>query len=337
MFRHVLLACTLCTVSIHGSVAFCQDRIFLLDQQDREVRRTGEVIDFTREALRYRSTQGKETKIPAARIIRVEPSLIESHASADEQFQAGNFKDAQVAYRTAFRAEKRNWLRREILSQIVKSYINLSDWRAAAQAFLLLYQDDPSTRHFDAIPLVWRPFQPDAATATEARQWLKSELPPARLIGASWLLSTADRPTAIQTLEVLTRNDDRRVAQLAHAQLWRTKMVMTRRDVVLNEWTRAVDLMEDPLRAGPYFIVGRALEKHGDTDRSVVALMRVPMQYGWMRGLAAEAMWEAARQLENARQVREAAGLYRELVRDYPGTTPATQAQERLLALSKQG
>ena len=317
-------------VLFSGRTVTAEDRVVLLDGDNREIVRRGEVLDYSRETLNFRTSQGREIKIPAARVIQVEPARSESHRLADQHFAAGEFRQAQDAYRAAFRGEKRTWVRREILSQIVKSYTNSSNYRAAGTTFLLLLEEDPATRHFDAIPLVWKPFQPSQAVAKVAQDWLANGAAPAKLIGASWLLSTSSRSAAINVLQQLRRDRDRRVAQLALTQLWRTQLVTTRKDIVLHEWTRTASVMPFELRGGPHYLIGRALRKHGETDRSVLELMRVPIQYAWMRDVAAESIWEAANQLEQNNRSTQALRLYRELVRDFPETMSAEQAEQRL-------
>ncbi|MDG2381778.1 MAG: hypothetical protein P8N76_08890 [Pirellulaceae bacterium] len=314
-----------------------EDRVILLDRQQRPVSRLGEVIRFDADSLKMQTRQGREIEIPRARVVRVESEQLPEHSQADARFGERNYKAALSAYQKAIRREERNWLKREILAQIIRCHNNLGNRRAAGSMFLILYKEDQRTLHFDAIPLVWRPWQPDREATTEATKWLDDPQPVAKLMAASWLLSTSKRSAAIRVLEGLKRSRDSRVQQLANAQLWRTQLVTTRKDIVLHEWPRALQQMPFELRGGPHFVLARALAKHGASDRSILEFMRVSIAYSAMYDLSAESLWQAGRQLEEAGNRPAAARIYREIIRDYPDTSSATQAQQRVMTLTTAG
>ncbi len=314
-----------------------EDRVILLDSQQRQISRVGEVLSFDADSLKLQTRQGREIEIPRERVVRVDPEQSAEHSKADDRFKERNYQAALVAYQKSIRLEKRNWLRREMLAQIIRCHSNLGDRRKAGSLFLVLCKDDQRTLHFDAIPLAWRPWQPDRQATLDATKWLNAPSPVAKLLAASWFLSTSKRPEAIRVLEGLKRSRDSRVQQLANAQLWRTQLVTTRKDIVLHEWPRMLQQMPIELRGGPHFVLARALAKHGASDRSILEFMRVPITYGAMYDLSAESLWQAGQQLEKAGSRTEAARIYREVIRDYPDTTFATQAQQRVMTLTTAG
>jgi tetratricopeptide (TPR) repeat protein len=127
----------------------------------------------------------------------------------------------------------------------------------------------------------------------------------------------------------LVLDGDIRIALLSEAQLWRIA-AGTADAGQLAVWERTIDKLPDPLRAGPYLTYGRALGRSGRADQAALALLRVSILYPDQHRHSAEALWSAGQMLENASQPREAAGLYRELVRDYPQTLVAASAKDRL-------
>jgi TolA-binding protein len=94
--------------------------------------------------------------------------------------------------------------------------------------------------------------------------------------------------------------------------------------------------MSPPLRAGPYFLAGKALARHGRHEQAALALLRVPILYPEQRGLAAECLLLAAGQLKMLDSKAEAAALYRELKQAYPESPYADAAQGELEQLQSQ-
>jgi tetratricopeptide (TPR) repeat protein len=149
------------------------------------------------------------------------------------------------------------------------------------------------------------------------------------LVGSSYLLASSARADALRRLRELALDGDVRIALLSEAQLWRIA-AGTADAGQLAAWERTIDKLPEALRAGPYLVYGRALGRSGKAEQAAIALLRVSILYPDEHRLAAEALWSAGQMLENAAQPREAAGLYRELVRDYPQTQVAAGAKDRL-------
>ena len=313
------------------SPATAQDRVTALDSRQREVVRTGQILRYDGRELRIRQASGNESRIPSRLVTDVQTTLLPAHEEADQHFEKGDFSTASTWYRQAYRSEKRDWVRRRILAQIVWCQRNLGQFRAAATTFMLLVKDDPQTLHFDAIPLAWRPQQPDVGFENQAKRWLASDQPSAaRLIASSWLLSTSIQPAATRTLRELTRDKDKKIQRLALAQLWRIQLVTVAKDDVTSKWVTTVESLPPELRGGPYFVLAQGLARTGETDAAVLAFLRVPIQYPRLRQLASESLWEAAQILEQGDDVSVANQLYRELTTQYADTTAAVEALRRL-------
>lgn len=296
-------------------------------------RLSGTVLDFTGKELRIKQASGREAVVPADKVVSVETTKEAKHTAADGLFESGDFAKAIAIYRDAAREEKRIWVQRQIMAQTVWCSRNLGQVERAGNVFLILVEDDPDTRFFDAIPLNWTAMQPPAALEQQAKTWLGGKLSPAVLMGASWLLST-DRAAAQGALEKLVADGDQRVAQLAAAQLWRTKLV-TAKPEELDRWQVAVERLPAPLRAGPYYLLGEALARHERHSEAAIAYLRVPLDYPLHRYLAPDALFGAGRELEALGVPAEAASVYRELATDYPTAPRAPEAQRRLESLTK--
>jgi hypothetical protein len=200
---------------------------------------------------------------------------------------------------------------------------------AAGTRFLNLVRDDPDTPYFDAIPLTWLPGEPSPALEQAARQWLAGDSPVANLLGASHLLSTGSRPAAVDRLGRLALEKDPRIAALSQAQLWRTQSVNAA-DEQLARWSDMIERFPQPLRAGPYLVMGHALAQRGKTLPAALALMRVAVLFPRERTLVANALWETGRLLEKLGQIPGAARLYQELATGETEDTVAAGARNRL-------
>jgi tetratricopeptide (TPR) repeat protein len=298
------------------------------DAQGR-TRRMGEVVDFTGAGLVLRVAGGAETTIPAERVLEVRAEWSPSHRAGDELFAEGKFAEALEKYRQAVGQEQRGWVRRRLTSQAVWCYRNLGQHEFAASSFLSLASQDPATPHFDAIPLSWTSAQPGAAFEAKLRKWLDDQNPVISLVGASWLLTSADRSAAAERLRTLTGADDSRVALLAQAQLWRTQQATAKADDVAR-WRSAAERLPELLRSGPYYVIGQSMARLGAGEEAALVLLRVPVLYPQHRELAAESLFAAARELEKLNRADEALRLYQELWNNYRENQLADLARQRL-------
>lgn len=321
------------------SAALAQDVVTLKPGgTSRSPRRVvGEITDYTGREVKIRTASGRETSLPADRIDEISTQYTEPHVAATALMEQQKFDEAFAQFKAALAAEKRPWVQRQILAEIAHCQRARGQDVAAAQAFLLIVKHDPDTPHYDAIPLAWRPSELTVEAQRKGIEFLRDEANPvAQLIGASWLLSdTSQRAAAIETLDALASSREHRVAQLAEAQLWRTKLISARRED-LYLWRTAIDRLPQPLRAGPYYLLGQLLAQQKQYDDAAIAFMRLPILYPGDRTLAAEALLAAAEVLSAGGDRGQATICLQELVRDHADSAAAAAAKT-MLAREQQG
>lgn len=317
--------------------ALAQDTIILSPRAEGAGRivMTGRVVDYTGATVTYETNRGDKQSLPGKQVLEIQSTWNAPHLEGNTAWAGRDFATAVTLYQTALPAEPRPWAKRLIASRLVAAQRESDHWESAAEQFLSLVRDDPTTPYFAVIPLPWATPTVSPTLEAKARTWSddrKSSV--AALLGSSLLLSTAARSDGLRRLNELKLDADPRIAMLAEAQLWRVASV-TADAAAIAGWEQAVEKMPADLRAGPLFVVGRAWSTRDDAERAAMVLLRMPILYGEQHPrLAAESLWTAGRMLEKLTRPEQAATLYRELVRDFPQTTAATTARERLAELS---
>ncbi|HEX5444859.1 MAG TPA: hypothetical protein VFW87_13565, partial [Pirellulales bacterium] len=285
---------------------------------------TGEVLDYTGEQIVIKLPDGREIKRPGKLVAAIESDWPPGQREADRLFAEHQFQAARERYTAAIRQENRRWVRREMFARLIACHRELGQFDAAGKLFLAIAHDDPQTPHFDQIPLRWLPGETPPALEQAASTWLTDENPLAALIGASHLLNTSRRTAALEQLERLAGEKDRRISCLAEAQTWRTK-IATADDHQLERWRRRVEEFPEHLRAGPDWVIGRTLAQHGRHNDAALMFLRVPILYSENRSLAADALATAAELLGKQGDAATADRLRRELLAAYPDSRQARQ------------
>lgn len=320
-------------VYLASSLSHAQDTITLAPRPDDPGRivLTGRVVDYTGGLLTYENSVGAQQSVPGKQVVSIQSTWNADHTAGDAAWRRRDYLAAATKYQAASAAETRRWARRLIHSRLVACLRELDRWDQAAELFLSMTKDDPATPYFAVIPLPWTTITANPALETKAKSWSTDRSSPvAALLGASFLLATPNRAEALQRLRELTQSADVRIATLAEAQLWRTAAV-TADAATLDKWQQALHKLPESLRAGPYLVVGRAWSQQNQPERAALNLLRLPILFGDEQPrLAAEALWSAGQALEQLTQTENAAGLYRELLRDFPQAATATAATERL-------
>jgi tetratricopeptide (TPR) repeat protein len=325
-----------CLVSGPGdSWLSAEDRVLVKAKSGRETTTSrGEIVDYTGVSLVLRRPGGREEVIEADRVLQVDTPLTAAHRTGDEQFASRQFEEALSSYRTAVGDEKRTWVQRQLLAQIVWCLRAVGRTESAIDVFLQILRSDPATHYYSAIPVSWFTEPPSLALEQKAKGLLADRsLPDERLIAASWLLPTAQRNSAIATLQGLLNADDSRVAFLAEAQLWRTQ-VATASPEVIARWRERWTRIPDGLQPGPAFVLGQAYSRRNQPEESALLFLRAPILQPRDRGLASQALLAAGRELETMKQVTEAATIYREILAEHGTSAAAPAAQHRLSQLS---
>ena len=312
-----------------------QDVVFLQADQPGVTprKKSGQILDYTARQLVLRQSSGREVALEASQVLEVKTKKLPTHVKADQAFAEQRLREALDLYREAAKEEDRTWVRHEIKAMQVWCYRHLGSFDGAAKVFLAILQEEPQMRHFDAIPLAWTSVRLTSTAKQVGEAWLTAaDNSIATLIAASWLLTTPGSGGR-NALRRLANVKDARVAFLARAQQWRTKVVSAKRKDV-SQWQEVVRRMPSALRAGPYYVVGRTLTRLDDHEHAAIALLRIPILYPRQRALSVQALMSVARSLESVKREEQAVSIYRELLIDYPEAGLRSEIEQRLERLS---
>jgi len=320
----LMLSLLIVVTSSAFSASFAADSVTIRSKDsDNLTQYTGSVLDYTGRFLRIELEGGLERTFPSSRVAEVQGDWSAEHRAAIEASAEGDYRAAIARYRRAIDNEPREWVRREILAELTWLYSYTGETTIACELFMLLTESDPETPYFDAIPLAWMPSED--VRQPQALGWLGQEGDPvAMLLGASHLLSTTERPAALEALKKLATSGDERISSLARAQTWRS-VAFRATDSELAQWLQQVESMPESLRAGAYFVLGNGLKSRKRLNDAALAWLRVPVLYPKHRALAGEALASAGGALEQLERPTEAERLYRELARRFPETEAARQ------------
>ncbi|MEX0718942.1 MAG: tetratricopeptide repeat protein [Planctomycetaceae bacterium] len=301
------------------------------------------ILDYDGREIRIRPESGRELTFPAAQVVEVQTPWTNSHEQGRELFEKGRFDDAAEAFRTALAVEgsepHREWVRREILAELVRCALATGDYAAARQRFDLLVAGDRHTRHFGLIPLEWGSTPLPDRDVNDARTLLEKTRDAARLMGASVLLfdpKYGDR--AEVELRKLLTSPDPHVAELAAAQQWRTRRIESNQGPDhLEDWQRRIEALPAELRGGPYYVLGRACFDRREYDRAATFLLWLPLVSPSDAHLAARAGVEAAEALALIGQKTEAIRVCHDVLRRFAHTPFAQDAQALLDSWKTEG
>ncbi len=323
-FLRTICFSLLCLSLLVATDLAAQDQVILqLDNQSSRMVVPCSIIEYTGEKITVQLKSGVPRKeYPAEQVIEVRTEWLDSHERGRKLLADRKVEDAARALQEALVAEKRAWVRREILSLLVKCALRQGNRATAGTRFLMIVESDPTTRHFGLIPLVWAPEQTDGANKSAARGWLTSEIDVARLLGASWLLDDAQLgETAQQELAALQRGRNEPVRLLAQTQLWRIKLrALDVSDLELQRWDARVRELPSSLRAGPSYLLGRGWAARREHERAATAWLWLPLMDAPDPRLAARAGFEAAESLRRLGQKDDARRLLQDIASRFPDT-----------------
>ncbi len=282
-----------------------------------------QIVDYTGERITVQFKSGAAQKTyPAEQVIEVRTAWLEPHELGRKLLSERKLDEATRALQAALVAEKRDWVRREILALLIRCGLRTGDRASAGTRFLQLLKSDPTTRQFGLIPLVWAAESVSGSAKSQAREWLKQDSDAARLLGVSLLLADAAvGDTATQELQALQRSTDERVRQLAQAQSWRLKLrALEIGDLELNRWDARIHEMPAKLRGGPSYLLGRGWAMRREHDRAATALLWTTLMDDGDARLAARAGVEAAESLKRLGQPDDARRLLQDIAARFPDT-----------------
>ena len=319
--------------------AWADDVVYLKSLSNPRARTkiSGQIVDYTGKELVLRTDTGAPRRFPSEQVADIETAWSAEQLAGDAMLAQHEFAAALAQYQLALKKDERRWVRRKIIADMIWCYRGLDQLGRAGELFLILVRDDPATPYYACIPLNWLNREPSPDVEQRAREWLaRGEVAEAGLLAASHLLPTAERGAALKRLDTLLAEKDPRIAALAQALVFSASSASVG-DSQLAAWRDRVERFPAALRGGPYFVLGRALEKHHDLAGAALAFLRVPIESPRERFLAAAALFEAGQALEKSGQPRDAARLYQELATDYAPSRYASEAKRRLETLEAHG
>lgn len=292
--------------------------VVILRKKDRPgevVERKGTIRSWKGDSL-VLETSGSVRTIDSGDVVQVRTVWPPEWEAASQLLAGRRFTESVEPLRGALASEARPWAQAIIREQLVRSLELTGQIDGAAAEFLAILADDPATRHFSCIPLAWHSAAEQTGIGVQAGQWIRSSQPAVRLLGASWLLGTAERGSALRELEKLSRDIEPRIAHLASAQLWRGEWV-TADPATLQRWEAQIERMPVALRAGPLLMLASGQKQAGQNEQALLSLMQIPILHPRQLLLSRVALEQAAGLLESTGQAGDARRLREEAARDF--------------------
>lgn len=292
-----------------------------------------EVLDYTGDAIVLRiATSKTERRFPASHVVSVKTPRMATHERGLEHLRKNEFEQAESSLTQALTDEPRRWVQREIQAAITGCFLRQSRYVEAGLQFKKLYLGDPETRHIRIIPLVWADTAINEETRTTAAAWLEDREAVLRLIGASLLLTDVNYGESAQdTLRALAQEPGQRLRLLAGWQEWRLKQRTNQvTDLELARHETLVEELEKELRPGPWFLIGQAHLIRQEFDLAAAAFLRLPLTHDSDHPMTPQAMFNAARALEQIGFRRQALHLDQEVIDRYAWSPSASLSRQAI-------
>lgn len=280
----------------------------------------GEIREYLGEEVTFQpSDEGPIQTWRGAEIVLAEPGRNEPHQRG-RQAIVQDPAQASADLERALADETRPWVRREILSDLVRCAVFHGQFAVAGSRYLAIETSDPETRHLEVIPLRWNREPASRDDRAAAVKWLRSKSVTANLLGASQLLLDPEFTSECEaTLRRIGRGDSLRLQSLAQWQSRRIEAFSGRpRLSDLQYWQKSFDQLPANLRAGPAYLLAEALDRRAESALAASYWLRLVTHDASDLRLMAESLERAADALQTAGQTSEAAALRDELQRRFP-------------------
>lgn len=294
------------------------------------------IADYTGKTIQFRTSLSGDLKSrPANQVIDVKTRQSKPHVQGLLEFTRNRFDEARIQFEKALPLEHREWVRRELLAMLIRCALKRGDYQSACTRYVLLVKSDADTRHAHLLPLVWGPRELKNELKAKARGWVDDSNTAVQLLGASILVSDARfRNLGEGTLVRLMRASPEWVRDLARMQRWRKRLRQGDFQAsTLVDWQAQIDRLDDSMRGGPYFLIGRGHLLRRESEQAAAAFLWLPLVYDHDHHLAARACLNAADALLVVGRETEAATLYREVLTRFRQTTFAQEADAQLRKL----
>lgn len=298
-----------------------------------------QIIDYTGSKLTYKQSSGdKPQELSSSNVITIRTAQTTAQKEGIKAFDEGKTRDAEFQFTEAVNSEPRVWMRREILSMMIRCALKRNDYLTAGSRFQLLFESDSETTHINLIPLLWNDSAAQGESLAVAVSWLNDEKPIARLMAASWLFFDPDySEKSLAVFNELARSPGDRIKQLASWQ--RLRFQIRAGDVTdfnLERWDTNLSKLEPALRPGPVFLLGRGYVVRQDFEIAAATFLKVPLVYDSEHPVSAECMVEAGRALTRIGLRNDAAKLYSEVLDRYAYAAVSEAARNELNQLATQ-
>lgn len=320
------------TISLCVSIFACvllqaasgQDTV-VFKRNGKSTRRTGTIVDWQGNKISMQ-TGSRTRTIDATHVIEIQSQWPPTLLAARESVKSHNYEHAVKQYKQTNASENRSWVQAIVSAELIQIYDATENPALAAVEFLKLYNSDPQTRFFDLIPLTWSTGPLKLPSSQQSQQWIGSSNPVEKLVGASFLLSTNSSDAVVDELERLAENADRRIAQLATAQLWRTRKSLAT-PVDLDRWQRQLKNILPELRAGPLVVLSDVQKRLGELEKAQINFLKIPIVHSRNKSLSAYALFQCGKIMEDNGARDKAESIWRELINVHPSSQYAELAR----------
>ncbi len=329
----ILLAAISMLIHAGGTAGVAEDRVTYRPSGSlRPITMVGDIIDSTGRELQMMTLNGNPQRISADDIITIKTHYDPSHLAGIEAYTAGRLEDAASYFITAYDREPREWVDREIAAWLVRCRLQQGDLASAIASFRSIINTDPYSRHWGIAPLIWSPMSISESVRKSVRSMLVSSRNGERLLAASILLfDGVSGKLAERELNDLASDPNPRISKLARAQLWRVAIAKSQvTENILQGWRDQIELLPEPLRPGPQYLLGRGYAHLGEPRLAAAEFLKLTIIYTNHEALTSRATLEAAQAIERTGLTHEADLLYRELLIRFPTTSESTIAREKL-------
>lgn len=324
-------------MSLTALAVIAQDKVIVQQAGGSRFPMSGVVVDYTGREVTLQVRDGEAPRrYPRQDVVEVQTAYTTHHDKGRKLLALGKLAEAKVELNLALKDEDREWVRREILAQLVRCALWNGDYRAATASFLPIAESDPETFHLGLAPLAWADEPSAADVRLEAKGWMADKSHMSQVIGASHLLFDREsNDLAEATLRRMTREPH--VQRLAQMQLWRVRSSTgSATSGELARWEQAIDELPEEMRPGGYFVLGQTYRRLREPERAAALLLWLPLVYDADRYLAARACFDAAELVESFGDTAQATNLYSEVVFRFGDTPPAKKAEAKWTKLREE-
>jgi tetratricopeptide (TPR) repeat protein len=268
----------------------------------------GKIIDISDRELLYIPKSGEsERRMQGDQVIAVDVAWdTDIAAKSHNLFRERKYVESIQAAEQGVQSGIQQWQQRLLFAEMADAYRNLGRFAESGLFFLTLIKHSPPTFLYASMPLVWTRTDLDKKALDSAQDWIEQDTEASKLLGASWLLTGADRSKAESILRSLSQSKKPVIAQLATAQLWRTVPATEGISQKQIQWQTIRNKMLLPIQVGPTEVIADKLDQAGNAQQAVPEWLRIAIVHRDRYDAASRAIARAAKAKRDAGQEAEA-------------------------------